>query len=306
MGKSSMLFGALPVLLLVALAPQADAISIQFANGVNDTASSYIANCNNPLYGRAYTQCATKAFISDSVATANDFFLDLSTFGGGGQSLGEESFASAFANGTGYTLASDTNKLAGITLTVADFGAGSYATVGGIGGQPPDIRVNVTGNLGAGDPTANELVWIQGLEIDYQPGLAGNNSYNTGTDFNTLDDATFNHFTAGCTAIPASPDKATPSTVPASPRGGNYCDPIYPFQNQNLSFFDAPLGPWPNGSFRGIALLATINTVSNTITTYGGVSYGFDNSVAPEPGTCLLLVSGVAFVLVSRRKTRIR
>ena len=304
MRKPFTLFSLLPVLLF-AFAPRASAISIQFANGVNQNASSFIANCSNPFYGRDYTQCATKAFVSDSVATANDFFLNLSTFGGGG-AFGEESFASAFANGTGYTLASDTTMLAGITLTVTEFGAGSYATVGGIGGQPPDIRVTVTGNLAAGDPTANQLVWIQGLEINYRPGLAGNNSYNTGTDFNTLDDATFNHFTAGCTAIPASPNNATPSNVPASPAGGNYCDPIYPFQNQNLSFFDAPLGPWPNGSFRGIALLATINTVSNTITTYGGVSYGFDNSVAPEPGTWLLLGSSVALVLVSRRKTHVR
>jgi hypothetical protein len=66
------------------------------------------------------------------------------------------------------------------------------------------------------------------------------------------------------------------------------------------------LGPWPNGSFRGIALLATIDTVNHSVTTYGGVSYGFDNSVAPEPGTWVLLLAGVAAIFIGRRRLAAR
>ncbi len=298
-------FSALVISVAALFASSAAAMSIQFANGVPSTATSSIAACNNPLYGQNYTGCTTNAFISPNVATSTDYFMNLDSFGGGGQSLGEESFTSAFAlSNTGYTLQQSSDTLSGITLTVTQFGAGSYANVGGIGGQPPALSVSVSGTLGAGDPTANQLVWIQGLEINYQPGLPGNNSYDTSQNFNTLDDASFNNLTTGCTAIPASPNATTPSNVPGSPAGGNYCDPIYPFQYNNNSFFDAPLGPWPNGSFRGIALLATINTVSDVITTYGGISYGFDNSVAPEPATWMLILCGACMVALSRSVRR--
>ncbi len=293
---SKLIFILLPLLLLVLAAQQARAISLTFANGVPGNATSYIANCNNPLYGQAYVGCTTRAFSSDDVATSNQNFMDLSSFGAGTGGLGEESFATAFANtlGAGWSLTQGPTALAGITLTVTSFGAGSYSNVGGIGSTNPNITVTVGGTLNnPGDPALGQLAWIQGLEIDYQPGLPGNSSYNTGTDYNVLDDATFNNLTAGCTAVPASLNATTPSNVPASPQNGKYCDPIYPFQYTSRMFYDAPLAPWPNGSFRGIAMLATIDTVSKTVNVYGGVTYGFDNPVAPEPGTWMLLLTRI-------------
>ena len=56
---------------------------------------------------------------------------------------------------------------------------------------------------------------------------------------------------------------------------------------------------------RAIALLATVNTVSDTVTVYGGVSYGFDNTVTPEPATWMLLLAGAGILLYMRRKPRV-
>ena len=62
-----------------------------------------------------------------------------------------------------------------------------------------------------------------------------------------------------------------------------YCDPIYPFQNapggmgQPNGFGDGPRSFWDRpGSFRGIALLSTVDTNNRILTVYNGVSYGFD------------------------------
>jgi hypothetical protein len=283
-------------------ASQAGAITLSFANGVSDSAMSSIASCSSPFTGDTYQNCVTKGFVSDSVATSTDYFMNLSSFGGG-QGLGEESFTSAFVNtlGQGWTLSEGAaSVMAGITMTVTQFSTGSYTSVGGIGQGPAhNITVQLSGTNTLSQTLVNQLVWIQGLEINYKPGSTAA-SFSTATNYNTLDDATFNSFT-GCTNVP----NGSPATVPANTTNG-YCDPIYPFQYSNLQFYDAPMGPWPNGSFRGIALLATIDTVNHSVTTYGGVSYGFDNSVAPEPGTWVLLLAGVAAIFVGRRRLAAR
>jgi hypothetical protein len=228
--------------------------------------------------------------------------MNLDTFGGGGQGLGEESFASAFSNtlGQGWTLnQGNPDMLSGITMTVTQFSTGSYPLVGGIAkGSAHDITIKLSGTNSISSTLLNQLVWIQGLEINYKPGPAPD-GYSTASNYNTLDDATFNSLTSDCNAIPAG----SPTTVPAEPfpMGTEYCDPVYPFQYQDRTFYDAPAGPWPNGSFRGIALLATIDTVNHSITTYGGVSYGFDDSV-PEPGTWVLLLAGMAAISFGRRR----
>jgi hypothetical protein len=284
-------------------ASQAGAMSLTFANGVSDQSSSSVGSCFSPFTSQVYQNCATTGFVSDSVATSTDYFMNLDTFGGGGQGLGEESFTSAFSSalGSGWTLnQGDMSVMAGITMTVTQFSTGSYSAIGGIAQGPAhDITIQLSGTSSISNTLLNQLVWIQGLEINYKPGAAPG-GFSTQTTYNTLDDATFNSFT-GCSAVPSG----SPATVPASGSNG-YCDPIYPFQYSNHQFYDAPAGPWPNGSFRGIALLATIDTTNHSITTYGGVSYGFDNSVAPEPGTWVLLLAGVAAIFIGRRRLAAR
>ncbi|HEY4085516.1 MAG TPA: PEP-CTERM sorting domain-containing protein [Bryobacteraceae bacterium] len=287
----------------LACASQAGAMSLTFANGVSDQSTSSIASCFSPSTNQVYQNCATAGFVSDHVASSTDYFMNLDTFGGGGQGLGEESFSSAFSNalGSGWTLnQGDMSVMAGITMTVTQFSTGSYSAIGGIGQGPAhDITVQLSGTNTLSQSLVNQLVWIQGLEINYKPGPAPG-GFSTQTTYNTLDDATFNSF-SGCTAVP----NGSPANVPASGSNG-YCDPIYPFQYSNLQFYDAPMGPWPNGSFRGIALLATIDTVNHSVTTYGGVSYGFDDSVAPEPGTWVLMLAGVGILFLGRRRLLVR
>ena len=98
-------FAATAALLGLACASQAGAMTLTFANGVSDNSSSSIASCYSPFTGGIYHDCVTKGFVPDSVAMNTDYFINLDTFGGGGQGLGEESFTSAFNDAlSGWTL----------------------------------------------------------------------------------------------------------------------------------------------------------------------------------------------------------
>jgi len=76
--------------------------------------------------------------------------------------------------------------------------------------------------------------------------------------------------------------------------------PLYPFQYADRSFYDKPLGPWPNSSFDARAFLSKANFTARTLTIYEGVNYGFILSV-PEPSTLLLFILGVTGLVMSRR-----
>jgi hypothetical protein len=296
MGKFSV--AAVAAAIGLACASQAGAMALVFANGVSDHASSSIASCISPFTNGVYQNCVTNGFISDAIATNTDHFMNLDTFGGGGQGVGQESFTSAFGNyatlsGVNWILQADnTDALADITMTVTSFNTESKGAVSGIG----SIKVDLSG---VSQSMLDQLVWIQALEINYKPGPAPD-GFSTETNYNTLDDATFNSLTSTCNAIPGG----SPAIVPAQPfpTATEYCDPIYPFQYEDKTFYDGPLGPWPNGSFRGIAMLASIDTVNHVVTTYGGVSYGFDSSVAPEPGAWTLLLAGLGAIVIARRR----
>jgi hypothetical protein len=135
------------------------------------------------------------------------------------------------------------------------------------------------------------------------------------TPINTLDNYSFNtngtpsggsnQFSKPCSAIPASPNAATPSTIGATPAGGAYCDPIYPFQDGSQGFGDRPTGIYPIDSFRAEAFLSTVNTQTKTLTIYdGGVNYGFDLFVTREPSSILLIGAGLGLLAALRRQRR--
>src|SRR3569833_1281864 len=80
----------------LACASQAGAMSLTFGNGVSDQSSSSIASCYSPFTSEAYQNCKTTGFVSDSVASNTDYFMNLDTFGGGGLGFGFVSFFCVF------------------------------------------------------------------------------------------------------------------------------------------------------------------------------------------------------------------
>jgi hypothetical protein len=192
-----------------------------------------------------------------------------------------------------------------VTFNVTDI-AGAHINNGGI----DNFTVNITMNPGYAGPPINQLVWTQAVYASFDP--------MGGTDLkpaaNTLDTWTATHGTpAGCTAIPGQtpgPNNNTPAVIGASPPfPAGYCDPLYPFQFADKHFADAPMGPWPDESFRAIALLSTVTFKTDAtgaiterdLTVYNGVSWGFDLAV-PEPGPSLLIISGLALGALLRRR----
>ena len=263
------------------------------------------APCSNPNGG--WPSCGSNAFVSGTVATDNTVFMNQGTFGSNIPDTGQPlDFSGAFNiwnnnNGNQWTLVNggDLN----VTLNVAAFTAFAVSNVGGIGPnttKATGIDVTVAMNGGYTGPTLNQLFWVQGLLVNYQPGLPGNGSYNTANTFQTLDEAGFDNI-GGCSNLATpGPNNNTPSNVGA----GTFCGPLYPFQYAGKDLYDAPLGPYPNASFRAEALLATATIVTDgagavtarNLTVYDGVSYGFDVFVTPEPATWALLFGGLAIL----------
>ena len=259
--------------------------------------------------GGPWSNCGITSYLSTSTTQATtDFFTSLGTFNTG--PVGEESFATAFANwnattGGTWTLV-EQSPLANITYTINTFNTFANTTGGGV-----QIAIAVTTQNGYNGPPVGQLVWTQGLEINYT--VAPNGGAQANPPINTLDNYSFNSggvasggsgaFGKPCQAIPASPNNTTPSTIPASPANTSYCDPIYPFQDGAQGFFDRPSGIYPIDSFRGEAFLSTVNTITKTLTIYdGGVNYGFDLFVAPEPATQFLI--GLGLCLFALRKIK--
>jgi hypothetical protein len=290
-----------------------------FATGIsltitpNAVYSSSIQNCKDDD-GVGWAYCGTNAFLSSSVATSITNFMQPDTFGGG-QTLpgGSPDFAAAYdswflgpdSSGWGPL---DNGTLAGsLTLNVDVFHALACTSSAGLGqtcvpGLDSGINVVLQNyQPGPGDPNLDQLFWVQGVITNYAPGTDG-----TSTIHETMDTSTLSNL-KDCALLPLPHDSSTPAVRPNSGAGdAPYCGPAYPYQYGDKSFSDSPFGPYTNGSFRGIALLATETSGLdgvNTLTVYGGVNYGFDNFAtdAPEPGTWLLCFAGVGVIVLRRR-----
>ncbi len=120
------------------------------------------------------------------------------------------------------------------------------------------------------DPTA--WVWSQGLDDNYDatsppwPGPAGKQRYEM--------------------------DVQSGATSPA-----------YPFTYPDQRFFDAPGAYTIKDStvfFHAVVLLVGIDSTTRTMTTYEGVSYGWDLTSVPSPGSLALM--GMGGLLISRRR----
>jgi hypothetical protein len=249
--------------------------------------------------------CGSHAFVDTNVASSTSGFYNAVSFNGA-PNLAGKNFSTAFstwnaANGNNWTLI-DAGNLLDVKFNVSQFNATATQTLGGL-----QITVNLQNyKPGANDPTIGQLVWSQGLAISFRPP----NGLTTSPPFNTMDSFSFNQFAGGCDALPGAPNannNTTPSSFGANPSNG-YCDPVYPFQNAAKDFGDAPKGSYALDSFRGIAMLSTVTFKTNNVgaiierdlTVYGGVNYGFDVFVVPEPSTVVLLIAGAVMMAAMR------
>ena len=179
-------------------------------------------------------------------------------------------------NNGGYTLSSGGALSGDFSVTTATANQFSGVTLGGL-----TINIDVSGitlpTLGTGD----DLVWVQGLYINY--------TVPAGTivsPYSVMDTSTLSSLVCG---------------------GTIFCPPAYPYQYTDNSFYDQPKDFYmPPGTtqafFDANAYLAVRNIDAKTITVYDGVSYGFQNYVSPEPAAWLLFVAGFGVLLLIRRK----
>lgn len=189
----------------------------------------------------------------------------------------------ATGGGQGWTLnfGGDLNGTYDVTTATAlQFAAAGVVANANVVSGGLEIEVSVA-NVTAPALGANEdLVWIQGLYDNYL--LDGS----IVTSFYEMD----------------------VSTDPCGGVTGITCPPAYPFQYGDKKFYDRPRASYVAGNtqafFDANAYFAVRNTTTSTITVYDGISYGFQNYVSPEPGTWVLLCSGLGLILVKARRRR--
>jgi hypothetical protein len=141
-------------------------------------------------------------------------------------------------------------------------------TLGGL-----TIEANLSGLTLPTLTDGEQLVWMQGLFINYAPGP----NAPTVAPYYTMDTSTLSNLVCGGTV---------------------FCPPAYPFQYVNNMFYDQPKAFYQTPGttqafFDADAYLAVENTSNDTVELLDGFSYGFQNSVSPEPGSFVLLGTGL-------------
>jgi hypothetical protein len=155
------------------------------------------------------------------------------------------------------------------TTNPAAAGQFGGVTLGGL-----TIEINLSGVSLPALTNTEQLVWVQGLYINYTPGP----NAPTVPAYYTMDTSTLSNLVCG---------------------GEIFCPPAYPYQYVNNMFYDQPKAFYQapgqtQAFFDADAYLAVENYGTDTLQLLDGVSYGFQNIVVtPEPGTFMLLGSGL-------------
>jgi hypothetical protein len=266
-----MFHGAKSILFTLTLAGSLSATTINYNPAPTTTAGW--SSCANYA---GYT-CKTIAYFDPlALSDQND---------GGVSSLFQTAFDAwnGSGGGQGWTDSMGTDLGGSFNVTIAkaeQFDAGNNVVNNNVVKGGLEIQIflnNVTlPTLGVGD----QLVWVQGL-LDNYTGAGGimPNTYEM--------------------------DITSAACNPAGPKP--WCPPAYPFQYPDNSFYDQPKATYqPPGTtqafFDANAYLAVENNTAKTLKLYDGISYGFQNYVSPEPGTWILVASGLGIVLLYRRR----
>ena len=246
--------------------------------------------------------CTDTGYLNETPVGANSTFIGAPEVGG---SATPATFTSAFgawnaANGDHWKLVN--GGVADVTVTPSLVGLGANAYGGGL----DPVIFTVSGPAGV----LKHLVWTQALVVNFSP-LYGPLS----APIQYLDSFDFSQNAAGDN--PYFPTTCSPASFGASPPGGAFCGPVYPFQYGSTlngqrfdgvplgvdPFVDAPEGGWPNASFEAITLLSAV-TAPDTLTVYQGVAYGFTLSVPEPPTWALLMLALPALVAITARHRR--
>jgi hypothetical protein len=214
--------------------------------------------------------CLTTAYFDTTSLDAQNDSFPASTF----QSAWNAWDASG--GGQGWTLdyAGDPGGTFNVTTATAQQFSG--VTLGGL-----TININLSG-LTLPTPGVNQqIVWAQGLYVNYTPG--------PGTivpGYYAMDTSTLSSLTCG---------------------GSIFCPPAYPYQYNDDHFYDQPKDYYQapgttQAFFDADAYIALEDFGTKTLTIYDGISYGFQNYVSPEPSAWVLIGSGFVAVLLARRR----
>ena len=238
-----------------------------------------LASCDNGLL----TSCTDTGYLNTTPGSATSAFIGSPSVGGA-----LATFTTAFnswdvANGDGWTLVNGGTLNIGISVAIG-VSASNLA-----GGLSPVIFT-----LSGGSATLlNQLEWTQALVINYTP-LEGSLS----TPIETLD--TFSLSQNAEDANRYFPKSCVKASSGASPQGGAFCGPIYPFQ------YGSTLSRTRSTASRSASIpsttrlkaigrtrasrrsrcSSTVNASTDTLTVYQGVEYGF--SLSASLGSSLL------------------
>jgi hypothetical protein len=260
---------------------------------LTDAGATYSATATNCTgFGGPWTACGANGYLSYGTGITSTEFFNFSGFNNPG-GAGEETFTDSFnafagtAAGAGWTL--NTGAALDLTYSVSTFRTFATSSNGGV-----EIQVDISLPVGS-TVDISTLFWSQALAVNYKVQDAA--GVNHSPPVLAMDSFSFN---LGGSAIPPG------STCSDTGAGGKaYCDPLYPFQYGDRHFYDKPTGLYPIDSFRGIAMLSSVDFTNKVLTVYPtGVSYGFDLWVVPEPGTYVMISAGLAAIIVLRKRRK--
>jgi hypothetical protein len=270
--KSLRLLQAVPILLVLSVPLYAGNVTLNYS-------PAPVTLIANPCGSFAGFTCITTGYF-------NSTSLDAQNDGSIAPLFTDAWDAWNATQGNDWTLVDNTAPPGG-TYNITGNPTTNPAAVGQFGGVTLGgltIEANLSGvtlpNLTAGE----QLVWIQGLQINYTPGP----NAPTVAPYYTMDTSTLS---------------ALDCTQP-----NIFCPPAYPYQYNNNMFYDQPKAfyqaPGQTQAFFNADAYLAIETPSiDQVQLLDGFSYGFQNAVSPEPGTFLLLGSGLlGFAGVVRRR----